>query len=310
MTGSLLITGANGYLGANCVERLIYSSEREVVATWGTRRDRLLAKPPAHLHYEQCDLTDWAQVNVLFQRWKIHEVIHTAALLPDTKPDFLRRAIQSNIVATAHLVECALNAGCTRFVYCSSISVYGMAPCPALGWDECTPVAPSSIYGWTKHAGEECVRLHSGIDKLTGVSLRLSGLHGPGRNGGAVFHMMRAALAGQPLVVNNQGSRFQLLFVDDAIESLRLALKDPMPTHYHCINLSSHIFTSLKQLAEYITVNCESKSAIQAGTEGEGGDQIMNTVRMNKLLGLNPQSVDAHLDKIRTSLEGMHGRYA
>src|SRR6266516_3682365 len=178
MANRLLITGANGYLGSACVSRLAHLAKAEVVAVWHAKSDRLEPDLPSHIHYERCDLTNRLDVERLFDRWGITAVIHTAALLPDEAPEYLYRTIQANIVATTNLVDCAVDSGCSRFVYTSSISVYGDAPCPEGGWDEEQPVAPSSIYAWSKYAGEEILRLRCVGGGLSGTSLRLAGIHG------------------------------------------------------------------------------------------------------------------------------------
>jgi nucleoside-diphosphate-sugar epimerase len=310
MSGPILITGANGYLGSHCVEKFARTSEREIVAAWHFGDDRLVAKPPSHVHYEQCDLTDRVQVGALFRRWKIEKVLHAAALLPDGGPDYLPRAVQSNIAATANLVQCAAEGGCAHFVYCSTISVYGRLPCPQAGWDEGDPVAPSTVYGWSKYAGEECVRLCGRTGGFSAVSVRLAGIHGRGRRGGVVFQMARAALSGQPLVVNNPTGRFQLLFLDDAVHAIHLAVENPMPESFGCINVASQVFPSLRQMGERIVHICGSKSEIQTGTTSADGDQVMNTGRMRRLLEFVPSDIEPHVRQIRHALEGTRSRYA
>ena len=181
MSGAILITGANGFFGSHCVERYSQEFDTKVIAIWQSNKDRLLVSPPANIHYVQCDLTDQQAVQALFSKWEVDRVFHAAALLPDGGPGYLHRAVSSNIVATANLVECAAKAGCRRFVYCSSISVYGSVPCPDSGWEEDIKVAPSCIYGWSKYAGEECLRIETSLNGLIGVSLRLAGIHGLGR---------------------------------------------------------------------------------------------------------------------------------
>jgi len=310
MTGCILITGANGYLGANCVERYAATADTEVVAVWHTGSHRQIADAPRHVRYASCDLTDAAHVDALFRRTSIDKVLHAAALLPDGRPDYLRRAVQANIAATANLVDAATAAGCARFVYCSSISVYGAGPCPEGGWDETAPVAPESIYGWTKHAGEESVRLRCAPGGLTGVSLRFAGIHGRGRRSGVAYHMARAALAGQPLVVNNPSQRFQLLFVDDAVAAAVSALEKPIPQPFHCINIASHVFPSLQLMAECITRAFHSRSTIQAGANVPGGDQVMNTTRMVTTIGCAGTEIEPHLHRIGQMLREDVNRYA
>ena len=110
MSGRLLITGANGYLGAHCIARYARAGDTEVVAVWHSGRERLLADAPAHVRYVQCDLTHRPEVDALVRRWGVDKVVHAAALLPDTRADYLHRAIQANVVATANLVDAALHA--------------------------------------------------------------------------------------------------------------------------------------------------------------------------------------------------------
>jgi nucleoside-diphosphate-sugar epimerase len=303
MSGPLLITGANGSLGARCVEKCAQDPTREVVALWHGGRDRLLAKPPSHIRYFQCDLTDRTAVEALFDECRVGAVLHSAGLLADTAPAYMHRAVLANILATANLADCAAEAGCDRFVYCSTIKVYGAAPCPDAGWDEGTVAIPISAYGWTKHAGEECVRLRSAPGGLTGVSLRLAGFVGPGRRGGVVYHMMRAAVAGEPLLVNNPANRFQLVFLDDAVDGALRALERPLPEPYQAINVASHGFASLHGMGEHIIRVCDSRSPITVGATSSQEDGLMNTARMGSVLGLAPSDLDAQLQRIRGWLE-------
>lgn len=298
----LLVTGANSLLGARCVERFARVAGDEILAVWHDGRDRLLSNPPGHVQYERCDLTDRSQVEQLFARSKIERVLHAAALLPDDRPGYLARAVRANVLATADLAECARSHGCRRFVYCSSISVYGAAPCGNGGWREVDAVRPAGDYGWSKFAGEECVRLC--VERgggMEGVSLRLAGLHGPGRAGGVVYHMLRAAKANQPLQVYHPRNRFQLLFLDDAVDAVGATLQQPMPAPYCCINVASHVLPSMKELAERIIAICNSRS-IAWLVEADGGEQIMNTTAATQLLALHPPAIDSRLREMAAHL--------
>ena len=304
MPGRLLVTGANGYLGAHCVARWAQSPSTDIVATWHAGTNRLLADPPSCVHYEPCDLTDPSAVDGLFRRWKIDAVVHTAALLPDEAPNYPERAVALNVAATTHLLERAVGAGCRRFVYCSSISTYGATPRPPAGWLEDAPVVPSSEYGWTKLAGEGSLQVASRMGGLTGVSLRLAGIHGGGRQSGAPFLMARAARAGTPITVHNPASRFQVLFADDAAEAVRLASDVALADAYRCVNVASHVFPSMTDLAVRIAALCGSSSAIDTSTRDTADDAVMNTARMGTLLGLVPGDVEAQLRAICDAARG------
>lgn len=289
MSGAILITGANGFLGSHCVERYCQASDTEVVAVWQSGNHRLLPSLPRHIHYVQCDLSDQIAVQALFNRWNIDRVFHAAALLPDGGAEFLHRAVRSNIVATANLVECATKAGCRRFVYCSSISVYGSAPCHDNGWKEDDKVVPSCIYGWSKHVGEECLRLATSLNGLTGVSLRLAGIHGRGRYNGVVYNLMQAALSGKPLIVNNSNNRFQLLLIEDAVEFSVRALESDFQQPYRCLNTASHIFPSIQYIAEQIVSLYRSKSQIIPSIIGADREFLMNIEEIVKEFSYKPK---------------------
>jgi UDP-glucose 4-epimerase len=310
MSGAILITGANGYLGSKCIENFARLPDREIVATWHSGTDRLLQPPPSHVHYERSDLTDRAQLRSLLQRWRVQTVIHTAALLPDEGADYLVRAVQANVAATANLAQSAAEEGCARFVYCSSISVYGTSACPHAGWNEVDPVAPSTSYGWSKYAGEECVRLCAAARAgFSAMSLRLAGIHGQGRCRGALFHMTRAALAGEPLVVNGSTGRFQLLFLSDAVNAIRAAAERHPSNSFERINVASEVFPSLRQMAEGVIQACRSKSEIRMIAGTENGEQLMNTDRMKAFLVRPTAALAAQVREIRNALEGVKGQH-
>ncbi len=125
MNNSLLVTGANGFLGSNYIQQCVSNPDTQIIAIWHSKNDSLLKNPPKHINYVQCDLTNRNEIKNLLSKWKIRQILHTAALIPDNKIDFLTRAVHSNITATANLAECAGYHGCERIIYCSSTSVYG-----------------------------------------------------------------------------------------------------------------------------------------------------------------------------------------
>ena len=94
-------------------------------------------------------------------------VIHAAAL---HKPDIVRYPAQAfvdvNVTGTLNLLEAAVAAGCSRFVFTSTTSlmitreIRAEAGDAAVWLDEDSgPLAPRNIYGVTKRAAEELCRL-------------------------------------------------------------------------------------------------------------------------------------------------------
>lgn len=292
MPGAVLITGANGYLGRRVVEKLA-ARGRDVVAIWHRRLDAEVQGGAGRVAYCRCDLADRAAVERIVEDRPLDAVVHAAALLPDGAPGYLSRAVVANVAATAHLAELAAEAGCERFVYCSSISVYGSTSCPVEGWTEDLPLRPANAYGWSKQAGEECVRLVAEARAMSAVSLRLAGIHGTGRSDGVAFNVTRAALRGNAVTLPASRVPFQLVFIDEAIEAVARALERPLPAGHVAVNVASHLFASLNDLAGSIIEVCRSTSDLVESAPGASGAHVMNTHLMSELLGVAP--VDARV---------------
>lgn len=299
MTNSILVTGANGFVGASLIGRLAEAGHT-VCGTVRENRDRLPSHPPKNIDFVSCDLADRDAVRRLFDKRRFDTVIHTAARLgPQNAPDFGSLAARDNVCAHVNLVEQTVQSESPRYIFCSSISVYEGEPERIEGFRESDVVRPTTLYGWSKYAAEEFLRSVSGRgNDFRAVSVRLSGIHGPGRNSGAVYHMLRAARAGENLSVNEPESRFRLLFLADTVEALVLLIDAPLPVPYSCYNIASQEIFTLRQLAETVISKVGSNSQI---IEPDAGDpprrnQVMDTSLAELDLGFTGQSLDACLD--------------
>jgi UDP-glucose 4-epimerase len=110
----------------------------------------------------------------------VDAVIHTATLhKPHVSSHGRRDFLDTNITGTLNLLEEAVAAGVSRFVFTSTTSTFGRALTPAAGapaaWitEEVVPV-PRNIYGVTKTAAEDLCELVSRDHGLPCVILRTS----------------------------------------------------------------------------------------------------------------------------------------
>jgi nucleoside-diphosphate-sugar epimerase len=252
------------------------------------------------LVYIKCNLEDKSQVITLFARYKFIQVIHTAALLPDGKDDYLTRAINANILATAFIAESAIKCGCNQIIFCSSTSIYGFLPCGERGWDETARVNSSTVYGWSKLSGEDCLRLASLESSLKAVSLRLSGIHGFDRKGGVIFHMANAAKLGKPITVNNPNSFFQFIFVEDVVEIILELLQNGFTESHVSLNIAGYKI-KMRDLANRILMLANSRSEIEEGSS-DGFENVMITDQMKSKLKFRAPNINLGLQKIINSI--------
>ena len=229
-------------------------------------------------------------------------VVHSAARLPDKDNEYLPRALRDNVAATANLVAAAARAKVRRFVFCSTIDVYVGEPRWPAGFREDDDVTPSETYAATKLAGERIVSIAARNGGVSAVSLRLGGLHGPGRNNGVVYRMLRSALDGDLVRVAEPDSVFRILFTDDAARAVECALQAETIPH-DCYNVAGDTRTSLRQLAAEVIRVTSSRSTIDEGA-GRGRRRDVDTSRLAADLDFTANPLSEHLAAFARELSG------
>jgi UDP-glucose 4-epimerase len=167
---SILVTGASGFSGSYIAVALA-NAGFEVTGLY--RRGLGFAEPykaTKGLSLVKVDLAHTATLKGPYET-----IIHTAATspAPGVCDDDM---IHDNRDATGNLADVANELGCQRFVYLSSLSVYGQILVPII--DENTPITQPDTYGKTKFQGEKILAQHA--TNLPSIALRLPGVIGPG----------------------------------------------------------------------------------------------------------------------------------
>ena len=165
---SIVVTGAGGFVGRQIVERLMARGEAVV------GMDVVAAGIPVGARVVAGDLADPA-VRAAALAGGVKAVIHLATVpggAAEADPAASRRI---NIDAGYDLIlEAGANGDRPRFVYASSIAVFG-DPLPG-HVDDATPLSPRMIYGGHKAMLEDAVALFSNRGLIDGVTVRLPGI--------------------------------------------------------------------------------------------------------------------------------------
>jgi UDP-glucose 4-epimerase len=174
---------------------------------------------------EIMSITDNAALADLFARKAFDAVIHCGAI---SGPMMARGEpmtfVEVNIGGTALLLDLARRHRLRRFVFCSSISVYGNVGNADITED--TPLRPTSVYAASKVAGEQLLQAFSAEYGLRGVSLRIGRVYGPYRRGNC--HLARlihdAAAGGTTEIPCDLEFRYHYVYVDDVVAAQIAAL--------------------------------------------------------------------------------------
>lgn len=247
----VLVTGADGCIGAWVVRRLLDAGDRVRVFDLGTdnHRHELVARG-AVLDFERVigDITDRSAVVAAMEG--VDRVIHLAALqIPFCRADpSLGAAV--NVVGTVNIFEAALEHGVAPVVYASSIAVYG-APDdyaePRLPAD--APLMPRTLYGAFKVANEQTAAVYAADHGLASVGLRPHTVFGPGRDQGMTSQPTLAiehAARGEPFDVEYGGVADFQYAGDVAALFIRAARSSPEGAPV--MNLEGHVVS----VAEFV----------------------------------------------------------
>ncbi|HET9530279.1 MAG TPA: NAD-dependent epimerase/dehydratase family protein [Blastocatellia bacterium] len=213
-----LVTGATGFIGGRLTERLLAEgiSVRALVrefdkAAWLAARGAELVAgdvtepdtlPPA---FESCQL-----------------VFHCAALMHDAQvpADEYRRV---NVQGVEHMLEAASRAELERFVYVSSIAVYGISP-----KKKTTEADPHELCGIpyidTKVEAEEIAFRYCRENRLPLVVIRPANVYGPRSRAWTVW-LVEMIKSGRVFLIDDGCGMSNEVYIDNLIEALLLAAR-------------------------------------------------------------------------------------
>ncbi len=224
-----LVTGAAGFIGAAVARALLKAGHRVVgVDNLSTGFEENV---PSGTEFYRSDCQDASLYSDTLPKLPYAAIFHIAgqssgAISFDDPVYDLR----TNAESTLHLLKFALAHGCGRFVYASTMSVYGVKPDEPVRED--APCSPQSFYGVGKLASEHYLRLYEQYG-IRSTALRLFNVYGPGQNMGNLRQGMVSiflAMLANSGHVHVQGSpeRYRdFVHISDVVRAFLLCLEAP-----------------------------------------------------------------------------------
>ena len=211
----LLVTGGTGFIGSHLAEEGRRRGAEVVVLGLTDRpEERANAELLTRLGAEVIpgSITD-PELCRRAARGATH-IFHLAvAMREGGKSDEFFESI--NLDGTRHLLQAATTERVERFVYCSTIGIYGHRA-PGITTED-SPLSPGNIYERTKVAAERLVRDFAQNCALPSVVLRPADVYGPRDQ--RLLKMFKGVSRGRfPLFGAGQGRR-HMVYVDDVVSS-------------------------------------------------------------------------------------------
>ncbi len=241
--GSILVTGAAGFIGYHVAARLTAEGETVMgvdnlspyydVRLKHTRLQRL-----QHLKdfsFTQLDLADADAVRTFFRRHRFDCVIHLAAQ-PGVRSSLVNphAYISANVVGFLNVLEGCRTSNVRHLVFASSSSVYGANRRLPFSAHDITD-HPVSLYAATKKSGELMAHTYAHIFGIPCTGLRFFTVYGPwGRPDMMPMLFARAILEERPIELFNFGRhKRDFTYIDDVVEGVVRIMKvlpQPNPT--------------------------------------------------------------------------------
>ena len=176
-SANILITGATGFIGGFIVDKALEKGMNVWVAVRPTSSRKYLADK--RINFIHLDFDDKLQMTGEMQGLRFDYVVHAAGVTKCINPDDFYRV---NTLGTKNLVETLLqlNMPLKRFVYVSSLSVFGniREEYPHKDIMDTDVPKPNTNYGRSKLESEKY------LDEMTAkglpcITLRPTGVYGP-----------------------------------------------------------------------------------------------------------------------------------
>ena len=294
-----LVTGAAGFIGSHIAQKLVDNGHQ--VWTIDNLRTGDPHRIPDGVQWIQGACQDDAAIAQL-KNTRFDAVIHMAGQssgqisFEDPLYDF-----QTNVEATVKLIEYALRTKSYRFMYASSMSVYGNVPDEPIA--ESRAPKPISFYGIGKLASEHYLQMYAGKG-LQPTAVRFFNVYGPNQNmnnlkQGMISIYLAQLLKNDKVVVKGALDRFRdFIYIHDVVDFAVAVLNDARAVN-GVFNCGTGVKTTVDDLLKKLMrISGIKKEIVQEGsTPGDQKGIYADMTLSQKTFGFKPKtSLDTGLE--------------
>lgn len=245
----ILIFGASGLVGTNLTKRLLL--EGHTVFSHRGRKDfdlRDKQKTEEYIQLNSPDIVYMCAANAAESRGQVSPIDMT----------------ERNINIFLNVLIPSINAKVKKFIYTSSVAVYGEAEVP---YSEDDILKPKDIYGINKLACEQMLKVLSKVHKFDYTIFRPHNIYGPHQDmsnpyKNVVALFMRNIMENKPITIFGEGKMKRAFsYVDDVVDVL-IGAVDGLTNQ--TINVGSSIDYGIDELLQKIETIAGKKALVNS----------------------------------------------
>ncbi len=226
-----LVTGGAGFIGSNIAKALVAKGEKvKILDNFNTGKKDNIAEFIDEVDVIDGDFTNEKTVQSALKQVDI--VFHQGAI--PSVPKSIQNPLGSNhanVSGTLQLLQGAVEAKVSRFIYAASSSAYGDSE--TLPKHEQLPGNPMSPYAVSKYAGELYCKVFYNLYGLETISLRYFNVFGPRQDPNSKYaavipSFIKAMLNDKPPTIFGDGTQSRdFTFIDNVVSANLLAANAP-----------------------------------------------------------------------------------
>ncbi|CAN5669416.1 SDR family oxidoreductase [soil metagenome] len=293
-----LITGGAGFVGSAIAKKLI--SQNHTVCIIDNLSTGYLSNVPEETVFIQGDCSKDETISQLNNQ-AFDAILHIAGQssgeisFEDPVYD-----INCNTVSTLLLLQYAITTGCKRFIYASTMSVYGQQG-SKISFSEEDATNPLSFYAVGKLASEAYLKIYARNYGIDFTALRYFNIYGPGQNlenlkQGMISIYLKQLIdpSFEKIIVKGSSDRFRdFIYIDDVV-AITTSFILQKNTYNQIINVGTGVKTTVAELVKLVMQYSGIKKAIEyhAGTPGDQFGICSDSGKLKQLYSTELKPID------------------
>ena len=265
MKKTSLVTGGAGFMGAHVVNELLSDGDHTVVVlddiSGGFREN---VDPKAT--FVEGSILDVPLINRLCEQYKFNYIYHLAAYAAEGLSHFIKRFnYQNNLIGSVNLINAAVNYNVERFVFTSSIAVYGENQLPM--HERLIPM-PEDSYGIAKYAVEQELIVSKRLFDLDYTIFRPHNVYGELQNISDKYRnvigiFMNKIMQSEPLIIFGDGEQTRAFtHIADVAPHIARCVEIPEAS-CEVFNVGSDKHVSVNELADLVMTAMEREVPVK-----------------------------------------------